>query len=228
MGNYLQRPVTAKSNASGELGAGGGVRYAAASMQGYRSSMEDRHVLLDRLGDGPLAAWAMFAVLDGHAGVDAAQSTSSLLPFLLRSLAQPLPGPATATATCVAPQSAWRSPTPEPSQSHTRHKSQSPSSSSGRRSESKKRDWNMENERLRGAIVKAFRDADNSLRAEHEDAGSAFKDSSGCTVCALLLSDERLVFANCGDSRAILVRNHTAEFCTEDHKPCNANERQRM
>ena len=195
MGAFLDRPNTAKTNASGALA---GVRYAVAAMQGYRAAMEDRHVALERLGDGPLAGWALFAVLDGHAGVSAAHSTAARLPRALRAL------------DALRATGAQSQPLP-----------QSSTSVSGRHSGERERD--DENERLVKAIVSTFREADESLRVELESAA----DRSGCTVCALLISCDRLVFANCGDSRAVLVRDRKAAFGTEDHKPANDRERER-
>ncbi|PIO69764.1 hypothetical protein TELCIR_08404 [Teladorsagia circumcincta] len=42
MGAFLDKPKTAKTNSSGE---GNGLRYAMASMQGWRVDMEDAHVV---------------------------------------------------------------------------------------------------------------------------------------------------------------------------------------
>lgn len=64
MGTLLSTPITDKFNESGE---GNNLRYGLASMQGWRSSMEDAHCAITRL-PGHLQDWSFFAVFDGHAG----------------------------------------------------------------------------------------------------------------------------------------------------------------
>ncbi|XP_032803939.1 protein phosphatase 1B-like isoform X1 [Petromyzon marinus] len=53
-------------------------------------------------------------------------------------------------------------------------------------------------------------------------------DRSGSTAVAVMLSPKHLYFINCGDSRAVLYRNGSVHFCTEDHKPCNPAEKERI
>uniref|UniRef100_A0A8C4NN46 Protein phosphatase, Mg2+/Mn2+ dependent, 1Bb n=1 Tax=Eptatretus burgeri TaxID=7764 RepID=A0A8C4NN46_EPTBU len=53
-------------------------------------------------------------------------------------------------------------------------------------------------------------------------------DRSGSTVVAVMVSPRYLYFINCGDSRAVLFRNGRIHFCTEDHKPCNPAEKERI
>ncbi|XP_033859188.2 protein phosphatase 1B-like isoform X2 [Acipenser ruthenus] len=53
-------------------------------------------------------------------------------------------------------------------------------------------------------------------------------DRSGSTAVAVLLSPEHLYFINCGDSRAVLYRNSQVCFSTQDHKPCNPREKERI
>ncbi|KAL2102225.1 hypothetical protein ACEWY4_001393 [Coilia grayii] len=53
-------------------------------------------------------------------------------------------------------------------------------------------------------------------------------DRSGSTAVAVLLSPEHLYFINCGDSRAVLCRSGQVRFSTQDHKPSNPLERERI
>ncbi|XP_071447361.1 protein phosphatase 1B-like isoform X1 [Hetaerina americana] len=64
MGAFLEKPNTEKYN---EHGAGNGLRYGLASMQGWRVEMEDAHCAVTGL-PGELKDWSFFAVFDGHAG----------------------------------------------------------------------------------------------------------------------------------------------------------------
>lgn len=53
-------------------------------------------------------------------------------------------------------------------------------------------------------------------------------DRSGSTAVGVLLSPSHLYFINCGDSRAVLCRDGRVGFSTQDHKPCNPREKERI
>ncbi|KAJ8280188.1 hypothetical protein GJAV_G00051610 [Gymnothorax javanicus] len=53
-------------------------------------------------------------------------------------------------------------------------------------------------------------------------------DRSGSTAAAVLISPSRIYFINCGDSRTFLCRDGQVSFYTEDHKPCNPREKERI
>uniref|UniRef100_UPI00398E3DFF protein phosphatase 1B isoform X1 n=1 Tax=Pristiophorus japonicus TaxID=55135 RepID=UPI00398E3DFF len=53
-------------------------------------------------------------------------------------------------------------------------------------------------------------------------------DRSGSTAVAVMISPEHTYFINCGDSRAVLYRNAQLCFSTQDHKPCNPREKERI
>ncbi|XP_062331415.1 protein phosphatase 1bb isoform X4 [Osmerus eperlanus] len=53
-------------------------------------------------------------------------------------------------------------------------------------------------------------------------------DRSGSTAVGVLLSPTHLYFINCGDSRAVLSRDGRVGFSTQDHKPCNPREKERI
>lgn len=53
-------------------------------------------------------------------------------------------------------------------------------------------------------------------------------ERSGSTAAAVLISPRHVYFINCGDSRALLCRGGEVAFYTEDHKPCNPRERERI
>eukprot|EP01071_Lankesteria_metandrocarpae_P012526 Lankesteria_metandrocarpae@DN6005_c0_g1_i1.p1 len=71
MGNYLQRPITAKVSENGECKQ---LRFGLSSMQGWRSSMEDSHIASLRPFAGGIAGSMnfdnlhLFGVFDGHGG----------------------------------------------------------------------------------------------------------------------------------------------------------------
>lgn len=54
------------------------------------------------------------------------------------------------------------------------------------------------------------------------------EDRSGSTAICALVSSTHLFFANCGDSRGVLSRDGKAFFSTQDHKPVNPTEKERI
>ncbi|RLN55711.1 hypothetical protein BBJ29_006812 [Phytophthora kernoviae] len=72
MGNFLATPITEKET---EKGKGNGLQYAVASMQGWRTGMEDAHVAQVN-PEGLPQGCSLFAVFDGHGGRLAADLAS--------------------------------------------------------------------------------------------------------------------------------------------------------
>ncbi|KAI9922536.1 hypothetical protein PsorP6_002398 [Peronosclerospora sorghi] len=64
MGNFLDKPVTVKDTASGQ---GNGLEFGLATMQGWRTGMEDAHVA-ELKPVGLPHGCSLFAVFDGHGG----------------------------------------------------------------------------------------------------------------------------------------------------------------
>lgn len=54
------------------------------------------------------------------------------------------------------------------------------------------------------------------------------EDKSGSTAVCCLVSPHHVFIANCGDSRAVLSREKKAVFSTQDHKPINPAEKERI
>jgi len=50
----------------------------------------------------------------------------------------------------------------------------------------------------------------------------------GSTASTVFLTGERIIFANCGDSRTILIKENDVAFCTLDHVPSNPEEVSRI
>ena len=54
------------------------------------------------------------------------------------------------------------------------------------------------------------------------------EDISGSTAVCTLISPTHFFFANCGDSRGVLSRDGRTIFSTQDHKPVNPTEKERI
>lgn len=53
-------------------------------------------------------------------------------------------------------------------------------------------------------------------------------DAKGCTANLVLIVDDTVYCANAGDSRAVICNNGVAENLSEDHKPDNKGEKDRI
>ncbi|XP_051965451.1 protein phosphatase 1A-like [Xyrauchen texanus] len=65
-------------------------------------------------------------------------------------------------------------------------------------------------------------------RHMHTLARNESWDRSGSTAAAVMISPRNIYFINCGDSRTFLCRNGQVVFYTEDHKPFNPREKERI
>ncbi len=83
----------------------------------------------------------------------------------------------------------------------------------------------LNDDEIHDAIKAAFFSLDRRLQEEN---AKNEQDRSGTTAVCALVSPKNIYLINCGDSRAILVRDDVIEICTYDHKPTQLKERQRI
>ena len=80
------------------------------------------------------------------------------------------------------------------------------------------------------AVKKGIRDGflvlDDRLKSLPQWANG--EDRSGTTAIVVMVSPKEIIWGNCGDSRGLLCRSGKVEFATEDHKPFNEKERNRI
>lgn len=81
-------------------------------------------------------------------------------------------------------------------------------------------------EMIKTGMVEGFITLDKKM--QDSDPWSNAKDRSGTTGVVSLITPDEIVFGNCGDSRGLLCRDKNVEFSTEDHKPYNTKERERI
>jgi len=82
------------------------------------------------------------------------------------------------------------------------------------------------NELVSAGIRSGFLRLDDQLRELPEIA--AGEDKSGSTAVCVLVSPQHIYLANCGDSRAVLSRDKQVAVTTQDHKPTNPTEKERI
>lgn len=75
-------------------------------------------------------------------------------------------------------------------------------------------------------ILKGFLELDEKLRKIPEVASG--EDKSGTTAVCALITDKYIIIANCGDSRGVFCVNGKPALATQDHKPSNEPERERI
>lgn len=81
-------------------------------------------------------------------------------------------------------------------------------------------------ENVRKGIKTGFLSIDDKMREMPEMLSG--EDKSGSTAVGVLISPQHFFFANCGDSRGVLSRGGSATFSTQDHKPINPAEKERI
>ena len=81
-------------------------------------------------------------------------------------------------------------------------------------------------EQIRTRLRSGFLRIDEEMRSIPEIASG--EDKSGSTAVCALISPDHIYLANCGDSRAIVVRDGCVAHSTLDHKPHNPTERERI
>ena len=81
-------------------------------------------------------------------------------------------------------------------------------------------------EKVADGIREGFLKLDEKMKKLPEVVSG--EDKSGSTAVCVIISPTHFFFANCGDSRAVLSRSGKAHFSTQDHKPVNPKEKERI
>jgi len=79
---------------------------------------------------------------------------------------------------------------------------------------------------IQKGILNGFLELDEKLRKIPEVASG--EDKSGTTAVCSLISDKYVIIANCGDSRGVFCVSGRPALATQDHKPSNEYERERI
>lgn len=82
-----------------------------------------------------------------------------------------------------------------------------------------------DSEQVKEGIREGFLDIDRHM---HKLARQDNWDRSGSTAAAVMISPHYIYFINCGDSRTLLCHDGQVVFYTEDHKPFNPREKERI
>ena len=79
---------------------------------------------------------------------------------------------------------------------------------------------------IKEGIRKGFLKLDERLK--QDPIWATGQDRSGTTAITAMISPQKIIWGNCGDSRGLLCRNGRLYFATVDHKPYNTVEKNRI
>jgi protein phosphatase 2C family protein 2/3 len=85
-----------------------------------------------------------------------------------------------------------------------------------------------QDEFLKGNYGRALQDAFLAADVEILEDDNLKNDQSGCTATTVLISGDKIICANAGDSRTVLSINGNAKPLSYDHKPNNEGEHARI
>jgi len=204
MGVFLDKPKKEKETEDGE---GNGLRYALCSMQGWRVEMEDSHSV--NIGLTPsLQDCSFFAVFDGHAGDYVSKYSSEHLLETILEVWHP------GVTNKKQPDS-----NPEVGE-------QNDSEMKSPKEEQLSLIESTELENFKEKVIEGFLKIDSNMR--NLPKFSSGVEKSGTTAVATFVTPSKVIFANCGDSRALLCSKKNIKFVTSDHKPYNEEEKSRI
>lgn len=78
---------------------------------------------------------------------------------------------------------------------------------------------------LGDALIQTFLNIDVDIKYQQ---GMNRRDRSGCTSVVAIITPSKIICANAGDSRCIIGTNGRVKFLSEDHKPTDFKERNRI
>uniref|UniRef100_A0A7C9EUN9 protein-serine/threonine phosphatase n=1 Tax=Opuntia streptacantha TaxID=393608 RepID=A0A7C9EUN9_OPUST len=205
MGTYLSKPKTEKVSEDGENDR---LRYGLSSMQGWRSSMEDAHAAIPDLDNST----SFFAVYDGHGGKAVAKFCAKFLrkelltdeAYLAGDLSTSLRRVFLRMDEMINSNRNWRELLWDDIET----------------------DSGFDDE-FYFASGETEQEADEGL-AKEEDDSDLEGPCSGCTACAVIIRDNKLIVANAGDSRCVLSKGGQAVELSRDHKPELEGEQERI
>ncbi|XP_065661895.1 protein phosphatase 1A isoform X2 [Hydra vulgaris] len=198
MGVFLDKPKKEKDLEAGE---GNGLRYALCSMQGWRVEMEDAHSIRVELSP-KFKNCSYFAVFDGHAGDFVSKYSSQNLLDTILNLCSPSGSDAS-----------------ESVDNELQMQCKNDSDNSYLHS--------LEDlDKFKAKIIEGFLALDKNMRELPKF--STGEEKSGTTAIAVFITEDNIIFANCGDSRAVLCSNKSVKLATQDHKPYCEKEKLRI
>lgn len=220
-----QRRSFSKQTGEGEANTCsiGRLSFGHSSCKGHRPTMEDE--ICAKLEMPGLPGSGFFGVFDGHGGPQVARYAAQAIPTRLFSKLRPSgKGPARSTR---APEGARLPDTLPGLNSHSKlpglfNHDEQPKSGGMAVASWPPRPTDSANKNIHKLLRESFLEADNQM------LNATTSKHCGTTACCVMVTSDYFVFANLGDSRAILASNDEVVFSTKDHKPGDQRERKRI
>ena len=256
MGLFLDKPKREKTVESGE---GNDLRFAVSAMQGWRVDMEDSHSMKTNLAPNLQGSsyFAVFDGHAGD--FVSKFAAENLWEEIRRNLEEnglaandsceereetgPNNGNSRATASSLSntpSDSSKASGSSEVKEAGVVTEAESESAVKNEEAASESEEKHVRNnsnsdrpclssdlDHFKGSVRQGFLDIDEKLKELPRFISG--DERSGSTAIVVIVTKTHIVFANCGDSRALLSRNGgQIAFATADHKPYNDGERLRI
>lgn len=203
MGHMLDKPKTAKETGSEVQSGALGLSWASCDMQGWRTGMEDAHICitdLAKMETGRNGDWAGLALF----GVLDGHGGEQVAKFCQHHLPKEL---------CSMPL------TSKGSQALALELERHLTDAFHRMDEMLRDSRNLQE-------LKSY--TNRSAGTPVDSVRIVDPRHVGCTACVCCVTEEFVVVANAGDSRAVLCRSGKAIALSEDHKPNDPRERKRI
>ncbi|KAL5206830.1 hypothetical protein ABZP36_035039 [Zizania latifolia] len=208
MGVYLSTPKTDKYSADGENDR---LRYGLASMQGWRTAMEDAHAALPHLDE----CTSFFGVYDGHGGKAVSKFCAKHLHLqVLKNEAYSSGDLATSVLKSFFRMDEMMK---------------------GQRGWRELAEVGDKGQKFAGMLEDMIWSPKHGDSDKLEDSWteegphSNFPGpTSGSTACVAIIRNDQLIVANAGDSRCVISRKGQAYDLSRDHKPELDSEKERI
>lgn len=206
----------------------GRLSFGHSSCKGHRPTMEDE--ICAKLEVPGLAGSGFFGVFDGHGGPQVARYAAQVIPTRLFSKLRAAGGAAGLQRHdqhAVHPGGPRR-PDMLPSLNNHRklpglfNRDEQPKPGGMSVASWPPRPTDSANQNIRKLLRESFLEADNHV------LNATASKHCGTTACCVMVTADYFVFANLGDSRAVLASNDAVVFSTKDHKPEDHKERKRI
>jgi len=233
MGAYLSSPITTK-----EIWEGRGVtvKYGGSAMQGWRRTMEDAHLAEVKLD--PEGNTCLFGVFDGHGGAEVAKFCQRYMVKEFQALNGHSEGDVEEALVRVFHRmdEMLRDQQYLEEIEKLKIKEGNEDDVTGEDSENGAGAMDAMDLLRRVFQLKRFisdgaaSGEGNSSKTESSkpvDPEEALVQA-GCTAVVAIKKDDKLYVANAGDSRGVLCRGNKAVALSEDHKPANDIEKNRI